>query len=277
MSEDLFPNGAPGVIIARSDDPADSVSAVPFAKLKNVPILLTPPDSLHEATAKEIKRLMPKGGTAYIMGREVAIHPKVEDEIKAIVGKTDRIAGANRAGTAVDTAMELEAQGKLKQIIITDGADWQPDLIAGPAAAAVEGGTLLTWGERQAPETVEYLKSHAAKPMTAIGTKAAKAGHTRNVIDESEPTKLSMAVINRFFTDPTNVGFATTADFADALTGGAHMAGITGPLVLVGDTTPPEVLAWVKDTKSLKRLVIYGGTARISEAQEKALREAMKH
>ena len=61
ISQSQYPNGAKGVIVARSDDPADSVSAVPFAKLMGMPILLTQPDQLHPATATEIKRLIPSG------------------------------------------------------------------------------------------------------------------------------------------------------------------------------------------------------------------------
>lgn len=273
----MFPNGAKGVIVARSDDAADSVSAVPFAKFHQMPILLTQPDALHPETAKEIKRLMPDGGTVYIMGREAAIHPSVEADIKAIVGKTQRLAGENRAGTAVDTATQLEAMGKLKHIIVTDGSDWQPDLLAGPAAAIKEGATLLTWGERMAPETQAYLASHTKTPVTVIGAKAAKTKVAPDVIDETDPTKLGLAVIAKFFPEPRVVGFATNQDFADALTGGAHMAGLHGPLLLIGDKTPPEITKWVKDTKSLKRLVIYGGELRISPAQEADLRTALKH
>lgn len=277
LSKEQYPNGAEGVIIARTDVAADSVSAVPFAKIMNMPVLLTPPDSLHPATEAEIRRLMPTGGIAYVMGREVAIHPDVEAKIKAIVGKTERIAGANRAHTAVETAGKLEGMGKMKHVMVTDGADWQPDLLAGPAAAIKEGATLLTWGDKVAPETKAYINAHPGVPVTALGSKAVKAGVTADGIDEANPTALGMKIIQRFFSEPKTVGFATTQDFADALTGGAHMAGLYGPLLLIDSTTPPEVLTWVKNTTSLNRIVIYGGTARISEEQEAALREALAH
>lgn len=277
IAQDMFPSGANAVIVARSDDAADSVSAVPFAKLKQVPILLTQSDTLHPATAMEIRRLMPKGGPVYIMGREVAIKPNVVAEIKAISGHTERLAGENRAGTAVETAKKLEGLGKLKHIMLTDGSDWQPDLIAGPAAAKVDGATLLTWGEKIAPETMSFLQSHSAIPVTAIGTKAAKTKQTTDVVDEADPTKLSMKVISKFMPQPRAVGFATTQDFADALTGGAHMAGLQGPLVLIGDKTPDHVTKWVKDTATLKRLIIYGGPTRINAQQEAELRTALKH
>lgn len=277
ISGDQFPDGAEGVIIARSDDSADSVSAVPFAKLMNIPILLTQPGTLHPAVAKEIKRLMPKGGTVYIMGREVAIHPGVEDELKKLTGKTERIAGENRAATAVESAKLLKTKDKLHHIMLADGSDWQPDLIAGPAAAVTQGATLLTWGDTVAPETAAYMRDHARLPVTAIGAKAAKTGLATETLTATDPSELSLQVIKQFFKNPRVVGFATSADFADALTGGAHMAGLRGPLVLIGDKTPAEVTKWVKDTKSLRSLIIYGGTARISAEQEAELRTALKH
>lgn len=277
VANDLYPNAIDGVIVARSDVFADSISAAPLAKALGMPVLLTQSEQLHTATATEIKRLLPDGGTAYLMGGDAALSPETEQAIKTISGKTERIAGENRAGTAVATANHLKILGKLKRLIYADGTDWQPTLISGPLAAQTEGAILLTWGEELAPESQAFMMANAELPETAVGTKAAVSSVKEVSINEDDPTLLSMAVIGKFFKAPTAVGIATVDDFADALSGGAHIATLNGPIILVGKSNPPEVLEWIKNTKSLKRLVVYGGETRITAAQEAELRAALQH
>ena len=75
----------------------------------------------------------------------------------------------------------------------------------------------------------------------------------------------------RFFASPQAVGFATTADFADALAGGAHAAKANAPILLLPSATPAEVTDWVKGVTSLKQFFVYGGETRISTQQIEAL------
>ena len=96
---------------------ADSVSAVPLAKHLDAPVLLTAPKELHPATEAEIKRLLPKGGRVTIMGGEVAVSKAVEAKLAASGYTIQRLAGANRAGTAVVTAEQLAKAGKAKQVL----------------------------------------------------------------------------------------------------------------------------------------------------------------
>ena len=95
---------AKAVIVARADVAADSVSAAPLADEYDAPILLSQSDTLHPQAAAEIKRLLPKGGKVIFMGGEAALNKTVEDAVKGLGGQVERIAGANRAGTAVETA-----------------------------------------------------------------------------------------------------------------------------------------------------------------------------
>lgn len=276
-SQDAFAKPTAGVIIARSDIHADSVSAGPLAAAEGMPILLTQTDSLHPATAAEIKRLLPKGGRAYIMGGPAAISQDAEQAIEALTGSTRRIAGPNRIATAVATAEYLAKNHTIDKVMVTDGGDWQAALIAGATAAQHKGAVLLTWGNKMADETKAFLDSHSSLETVAIGDQAAKLPGMKTTFAEHDPTDLSMAVVKAYFTDPKVAGFATTANFADALTGGAHIATKGGPLILIGETTPYAVTDWVKNTKSLKGLVIYGGSKRITAAQEQDLTTALAH
>ena len=255
----------PTVLLARADDAADSVSAVPLADSLDAPILLTSQPALHPNTAAEIKRRLPKGGRVLVMGGEAAISAKVVAEVTALGGQVTRIAGPNRAATAVATANVLKQDGKVKQILLVDGTDWQPDLIAGPVAAEVDGVTLLTNGKAMAPETDAFLKAHASVPVTAIGTKAKEAGKVAKAIEAADGPALSLAVAKHFFTKPKAVGLATTQSFADSLAGGAHIAEHDGPMILVDTAITDQAARWITTQPSVARVMIYGGQGRIPD------------
>lgn len=267
----LYRQGAETVILARADDVSDSVSAVPLAEEMKAPILLTQPNELHEAVAKEIKRLQPNGGKVILMGGEVALSKAVEEAVVKNGGKVERVAGANRAATAVETAKKLKGMDKAKEFVLVDGADWQPDLIAGPVAAEVDGATLLTNGDQMAPETAAFLKEHAAVKVTAIGDKAIKTGAAKEMVAGMEPTDLSLAVAKKFFKDTKVVGMATTVDFADALAGGRHIAEKDGPLLLVPPTVPASISEYLKTNSQIGYVNVYGGEKRFSEKVIEAL------
>ena len=180
-------------------------------------------------------------------------------------GQVERIAGENRAGTAVETANRLQRDGKLKEFLVADGTDWQADLIAGPAAAEADGATLLTNGDKMAPETASFLKQHASVKVTAIGATAAQVtGATQHVVGDS-PTDLSVRVAERFFTAPKAVGVATTADFADALAGGVQVAKLDGPLLLAPASIPASVPAYLKAKPAVTTVFVYGGPQRFGD------------
>lgn len=270
VSNSLYRQGAETVVIARHDVVSDSVSAVPLAEELKAPILLTQSSELHPNTLKELQRAMPKGGKVVLMGGEEAISKEVEAAIAKAGHKVERIAGANRAATAVETAKKLKEMGKAKHFLIADGTNWQPGLISGPAAAEVDGATLLTNGDKIAPETEAFLKENAAVPTTAIGDMASKVGVAKETVAGSEPTALSMAVADKFFANPVMVGVATTADFADALSGGLHVAMKDGPLLLVDQLNAP-VTGYFKQHYTVAMVWVYGGKARFDDKFIEAL------
>lgn len=124
----------------------------------------------------------------------------------------------------------------------------------------------------QANETEAFLAAHKDLKVTAIGAKAVTAlPGAKASINEANPSALSVAVAKQFLADAKVMGVATTEDFADALTGGAHVAAAGGPLVLLPKETPAEVSNWMKDLKQLTMIYVYGGETRISKPQADAL------
>lgn len=255
--------GTEVVFLARHDVVADSVSAVPLAQEMKAPILLTPSDSLHEASLKEIKRV--KAKKVIIMGGEAAVNKSVEEALVKEGLTVERLAGPNRAATAVETAKKLVEMKKADEFLLVDGGDWQPDLIAGPVAAKEDGATLLTNGEMMAPETEAFLKTLKDAKVTAIGDKAVKTGVAKAKVEGSEPTKLSLDVAKHFFDDLRVLGIASSEDFADALTGGRHIADDEGALILMPSKTPDMVTELLKTNHKIGWITVYGGEARFSK------------
>lgn len=262
--------GAESVVLARSDIGADSLVAAPLAKGLNAPVLLTQPDQLHLATANEITRLNAK--TVYLMGGEQALTPEVERAVINLGVRVVRVAGPNRAGTAVATSEAIAKLGKVTHVLLADGTNWQPSLIAGPVAASTNGVTLLTNGQHMAPETLAYLRANTGLGVTTIGDGATQAfPKATTKIPGADGSVLSVDVAKQFFAKANTVGLATTQDFADALSAGAHMGALGGPLLLVPEQTPTQVTTWIREAKEVKDITIYGGPTRISQAQVDAL------
>ncbi|WP_336248637.1 cell wall-binding repeat-containing protein [Stomatohabitans albus] len=270
-AKEQFPQGSVSktVIMARGDVAADSVSAVPLAKAINAPILLTPSDQLHVSLGQEIKRLVGDDGSVIIMGGPEAITPEVETAVRNLGFRVTRLAGHNRAATAVETAKYLEANGNLTHVYLADGNDWQADLITGPIAAKTQGVTLLTNGEHLAPETKAFLDAHPQIQVTAIGDKASNTGVTTRRITGNDATDLSLAVAKTFFDTSTEIGVATSQEFADALVGGAHVSHEGGALVLVEGEDATRVNNYLKERSTISRVFVYGGRERLSTANDR--------
>jgi hypothetical protein len=105
VSSAAFPGGsASAVVLARADDFADALAGGPLAAAKHAPLLLTSPGSLDAVTAAEIQRVLPKGGTVYLLGGPSALSDAVANAITAMGDVPTRVAGADRYSTAVAIA-----------------------------------------------------------------------------------------------------------------------------------------------------------------------------
>ena len=210
---------------------------------------------------------MPNGGKVILMGGEVALNKDVADAVTKLGGQVERLAGQNRAGTAVETANRLHKEGRMKEFLVADGTDWQADLIAGPAAAEVDGVTLLTNGAMVAPETVSFMRQHSSVKATAIGSNAVKATGLMSRVEGASATELSLNVAKHFFKAPKAVGVATTVDFADALAGGAQVAEQDGPILLTPPMIPASLVNYLDAYPSIATVVVYGGEQRFTDDQ----------
>ena len=150
--------------IARGDNFADALAVSPFAYSQGIPVLLTHPGSLTEATRSAIVR----HGIAecVIAGGEVAVSSGVATAIDAIPGvSVERWSGEDRYATAVDVAVNGIARGwgSWRMVGIATGASFPDALGGGVACGAFEGVLLMTQPTALSEPTRVALTAHAAE------------------------------------------------------------------------------------------------------------------
>ena len=136
------------VIVVRSDDYPDALTAAPLAKKFQAPVLITPSGSdLDPKVVAEIQRLRPTGG-AYIVGGSGAVSNAAAATLDSIVGDVTRLDGIDRYETSVAVANAVlgastDVTRATAQVFLTTGLDFADALSAGAAAANTTNGVVL--------------------------------------------------------------------------------------------------------------------------------------
>jgi len=275
VSQNLFPSAgiAKAVVLSRDDSFADALAGTPLAVHAHGPLLLTPPAALDPGTQQEIERVLPAGGTVFLLGGTGAISQAVADTLTGLGFKVTRIAGADRFDTAVQIAQQL---GNPATVIEATGMNFPDALAAGAAAAAAGDALLLTNDTTQASETAAYLAAHPADNRIAVGGQAAAAdpGATPIVGVDRYDTAAKVATI-LFNPAPTTFGAALGTNFPDALAGGARSGFMGEPLLLVTTSAPlPSETAAYLSKVNPRSGVLYGGPGAVDDSTLTALETA---
>ena len=173
-----------------------------------------------------------------------------------------RIGGSDRYATAVAVANVL---GNPSTVFLATGINFPDALSAGPAAAHLGGVVLLTDGSSMPAITRSYLNAHSGT-VYAIGGPAAAADGGASRIVGTDRMSTAAAVASSFFTAPVSIGVASGATFADAMSGGAYLARVGGPILLTYPTSVPAATSnYLSAVRSgLASSSLFGGTAAIS-------------
>jgi len=269
-----FPSGgASAVVLARSDDFPDALVAAPLAATTNAPLLFVQGASLPTVTRGEISRVLGAHGTIYLIGSTSAIPANIETTLQSLGYTTTRIGGSDRYATAVAVANTL---GGRSTVFLATGINFPDALSAGPAAAHMGGVVLLTDGTSMPSVTRSYLNSHAGT-IYAVGGPAAAADSGASRIVGTDRMATAASVASTFFTAPLTVGVASGATFADAMSGGAYLARVGGPVVLTYPTSLPAATSnYLSAIRSgLASSSLFGGTAAISTGVQTAIDQSL--
>jgi putative cell wall-binding protein len=273
-SQTEFPTAgsAGAVVLARSDDYPDALVGSPLAKAKNAPLLFAEGGILTPATTAEIQRVLPAGGTIYILGGTTAVPTSVQTTLTGLGYTVTRYAGADRYATALLVAGAL---GNPSTVLLATGNNFPDALSAGPAAAKLGGAVLLTNGSTLPSTVSAYLTAHPGTDY-AVGVPATLADPAATQLAGAD-RYATAALVAGLFSSPTVAGVASGATFPDALTGGAYEAHVGGPLLLTDPVTLPgatsSYLTGVKG--SIVTTDIFGGTVAISATVQTQIATAL--
>lgn len=274
IAESTFAPGAgKAAVLARHDNFPDALAGTPLAGAKEGPLMLTPTSGLDPRVRDSLKRLVPAGGTVYLLGGEGALSPQVDADVRAAGYSVLRLAGGDRFATAVRIAQEVDPV----DIFITTGTNFPDALSAGPAAIKTRGAVLLTNGNQMPQTTADFISSRPRATRYAIGSQAADADPQATRLAGADRFATSRLVAERFFVNAATASIASGVNFPDALAGGAHAASAGGPLLLSLQGGLPGTIRdyLVAHKASLATATLYGGEAALAESVRAAVEAAI--
>jgi YVTN family beta-propeller protein len=271
VSQAAFADASAGAVVLASESRfPDALVGMPLASAKNAPILLTAGASLPDVTLAELTRVLPAGGTVYLLGGATAIPASVAAQLTSLGYVATRIGGTDRYRTAVAVADTL---GDPTTVFLASGTNFPDALAAGPAAAHVGGIVLLTDGTTMPAATSAYLSAHRGN-VYAVGGPAAAADRNATKVVGADRYETAAEVAKTFFANPSAVSIANGATFADALRDGASL---DGPLLLTtsaGLAAPASTYVASVRT-SLSTVTVVGDTAALRDATVTATKTAL--
>lgn len=264
---------AQAVVLSRSDQFYDALSGSDLAVYENAPLLITPPTSLNASTENEIKRILPKGATVYMLGGTAALSTTVQNKIEADGYNVQRLSGSNEYGTAVAVDKQILGPNPTSttatNVFIATGTTFYDALSAGGAAGFLSNHQqktviVLTQGSTMPATSAAFLNSltpNTSQTDTPNGTDVITIGGPGDnaFISALENNQLPswtdlQDIIGARFVgsnavdtaiqvggavygpSPEFAAVATNASWYDALTGGAMVGTQGGPLLLTGST-----------------------------------------
>jgi putative cell wall-binding protein len=290
---------AKAVVLATGNDFADALVGGPLAKKSQGPLLLTDGSktTVNADVLAEIKRVLPKNGTVYLLGGDAALNAGIEAQLKGLGYTTNRLAGQDRFQTSLKVAQV--GMGDPAHLVVARGDEgknrdgFADALAAGPYAADVWGGgnsaVVLSNSTTFDPATKAYVQSKlkagqqnvaaiGGQAVAAMGTITGSFG-TYATAPGKDRYETAAMVAQAFETKAKNapIGIATGLQFPDALTGGAYMATIGGPLLLTDPTAlSPATAAEIADVaKTTPQISIFGGEKAVSAAAANAIAAAV--
>ena len=273
VSKTLFEK-ADTVILTSSDKMVDALSSSPYGVGKNAPTLLVEKDSIMDEVIQEIKRLNPT--QIIIAGGKTVISEKVEDQIKQLGIKQQRIAGADRFETAVKLGEQVRANStNKKEIILVNGFNNIDALTAGSLASKLNIPILLTQSDQLNEITEKAIKDWGIEKVTIIGGKTQVSEAIEEKLQNSGlkvdrlagrtrvDTALEVAkAVNK---TADKVIFANKDAYPDALIAPYLSKAEQAPIILIDkDEASVSVKQYLRDNK-IKESIILGGKLSIEE------------
>ncbi|MFZ3132470.1 MAG: cell wall-binding repeat-containing protein, partial [Desulfosporosinus sp.] len=259
----------------------DALAAAPLAKLHNAPILLTEGNVLNSKAEAEIKRLGVK--TVYVTTGSTVIKSAVTDRLTELGVNTIMLGGSDRFATAVNIAKEIASVKPFTQIAVTTA--WKnADALSVASFAAAKGFPILLSDVNSLPQgTADYINSlrdsisdtYVLGSETVIGQSVENALPKPTRVGGSDRYATNREILKTFARDIVHgkVFVASGEDnhLVDALSVSPLAGQNLAPVVLTGQTMPPETTDFVKKNLLPNQLIALGGESAVPSPSLQAL------
>ncbi len=262
------------IIVASGENFADALAGSYLAKVKGAPILMTSGKDSNIADIKAfVQSNLTTDGTVYILGGTAAVNQQTEDTLKGISGvSVKRLKGKNRYLTNIEILKEAGVTNQ--DILVATGANFADSL----SASAVGRPIMLVDGKK---ELTQLQKDY----LSTLGTNKFYIAGGSGVVSENFESELaeygaverikganrhetSVAIAEKFFTNPQSALIADAWNFPDGLCGGPLATTMNCPLILTksGDYNTAKYYMAIN---GISAGAVLGGAARIDDATVK--------
>ncbi|PBF39790.1 cell wall-binding repeat-containing protein, partial [Clostridioides difficile] len=273
-------NKADNIVLINDSSISDALSATPFAKSKDAPILLTKNNNLNKLTEKEINRLEAKN--VYIVGGLKSVDEKVVSDLKKKGLNVIRISGNDRYETSIKLAKELDKNSNLSKVVVVNGEKGLADAVSMGAISAKEEMPILLTNQNDDMKDIKDLiaNKNISKSYVIGGESLFNNKEVNNTLPSvtkiagSDRTETNSKVISHFYSKDTlndlyvaKNGMNKQDDLVDALSVGVLAGKTESPVVLVGNGLDNSQKEFIKN-KKFKNITQIGGNG-----NEKAFNE----
>lgn len=212
---------------------------------------------------------------SYVTITVLSPHASAWSEVAA---DSDRLAGADRIGTAIAVSQAYFGASQAKAAVLTRD-DAYPDALAGAPLAAANNGPMLLSYPATLPATVAAELTRAVVPGATVyllgGTSALSPAVDQAVqalgfrtVRLSGPDRYQTAVaVADALGNPRTVFLASGTDFADALSAGAAAGHVGGAVLLTdGSSQSPTTAAYLAQHPAASLYAVGGPAARAASA-----------
>lgn len=256
------------VYVASGRTYPDSLSAGPIAALDGAPVLLTPMNSLFEATVSELRRLKPR--EIIVIGGPGAVSTGVESLLRPLAPTVSRIGGTDRYETSRQVAERGFPDGA-ETVYLATGRNFA-DAISGGALAASREAPILLVDTRQPHldvATERTLSKLGAEKIVVIGGQgvlSSALAQEARAVTGADVKRLggadryeTSAIVAAEFGAIAEVMLATGTDFPDAISATSLAAARNVPILLTIPYCVSATTGTITKKSNVQKLTMIGG------------------
>lgn len=235
----------------------------PLAEHTCGPLLLTGAKSLDSRTAAELKRLLTRGRTVYVVGNTASLSATVATQIARLGYKVVRYGGKDTADTAVQVA--LRGWKKHDYAAIASGTQPLAAVVATSTAGESDVPLLLTNGTRMPASTLAFVTKYRTRAWV-VGSQGAAAAPWAYKYVGSTDLATSMAVATRYYYPPYLAALVSASAVNDAYASSGWVASFGIPVLVVAPASLPSTVRTYLDqvSGSLNGVSLWAPTKNVS-------------